>query len=605
MFFIQIFLFLSSAWSQEVQLPPIQIQSHNDALATSRSVEWPVVIEKPKAAINLPQPDDTLNAFNGLQVRTQGSPTFSIRGSAQSGRALVLYDHIPLNFASGFGAPRIFLAKETLDQVLLVKGPASLFYGSQAMSGAVDFIPRKYRESELNINFSDTDESFLPGRGSLAHQSYQLATPLYQSKKTHMQSSVFYEDDDGQFPFQGRNQSGIRQFNSQNLARGTFSSETQWNNIHLKFNALGGQQIIQSPGPTNFVRLTRQETKGGLFSVTPHIFFNDETSLRSRLSYLKSDSEFFENNVTTYSNQETTILQNEWIYDFDRHTKLQFFADFFFHELDSSFAGDNLKQDNTEIGPFLSFKSLDSLTHQVGGRFLVRNEKLLPTASTHWITSMADTWVSYSQGFRNPTLFDLFANDPTFVGNPNLVAESSEQVELGIKKPYLSHGLQWDLRFFHIEYDEFIESREQTPGVFTRLNQGSGFSRGLDLDLGWHWAFLKFDMNYNYLDTKNRSENRSFRISPRHQLALNGSYDWKNYLFQVQNIHWYKAFDVIGNQAVELEDWQQWNFYIHWQALKKTRVSLGLVNAFNEAKELTLNYPEPQRKYWIQLQQRF
>ncbi len=600
-----VFLLSFLGWAEKVELSTIEIKANKFKAEATRSVEWPIKVETVTPAILLPQLDDAINSTNGVQTRTQGSPTFSIRGSAQSGRALVLYDHIPLNFASGFGAPRIFLPKENLETLLVVKGPSSLFYGSQAMAGAIDFVSKTYDKPEININFSDTNESFLPWRqGSLAHQSYQLATPLYQSSRTRFQTSFFYEDDDGQFPYQNESQSGVRQFNASNLSRITLKGVHKRENWRWDFNTIMGRQITQSPGAVTFPLQTRQENEGLLVSLSPHVFLTDEQSLKSRLTFLKSEAEFLENNVETYTHQTTGILQNEWVQNWGRWTKLQVFADAFFHRLTSSFSGDNLTQDNFEAGPFLSFQFLEQVTHQVGGRYLFSNDKFLPTASTHVYFSNMDSWVAYSEGFRNPTLSDLYSQSPSFVGNVDLRPETSHQWEVGLKnrKPF---NLQWEFRLFHIEYENFIESFELSPGVFSRANRGGGYSRGLDSSLEWQSGWVRPQLVYNYLDSKSRELNRPFRLSPRHQITLGTNLVFSNFQLQIQNTHWYDTIDVGLNQSVALEDWQQWNFFLHLLSKRSFRVSLGLINAFNEGKQLTLNYPEPQRKYWIQIHQSF
>ncbi len=592
-------------FSKTVELSPVEIEAPQSETQSSRSVQWPVTPQKLTPAVLLPQWDDAINSTNGLQTRTQGSPTFSIRGSAQSGRVLVLYDHTPLNFASGFGAPQIFLPKETLQQINVIKGPSSLFFGSQAMSGAIDFISKEYQTPELNINFSDTNESFLPWRkGSLAHQSYQLATPLYSSARSHWQSSFFYEDDDGQFPFQNNNASGVRQFNAQNLSRLVLKGSHQREHWRWDFNSILGRQILQSPGAVTLPLPTRQESDGVLVSLTPQVFFNDQSSLKSRFTFLKSEAEFKESNTPSYTHLTTGLWQNEWVYDFNQKTKLQFFADAFFHRLDSSFSGDDLKQNNFEAGPFLSFQLFENFTHQIGGRYLSNSGQFLPTVSTHFLFQSVDSWISYAEGFRNPSLSDLYSLSPFFVGNSDLDPEQSKQWEMGVKNQN-PQNLGWEVRLFQIEYQNFIESFEVSPGVFSRANRGSGYSRGLDTSLQWQRGWVRPEASYNYLDTRSRDLNRPFRLSPRHQINIGSSFLFSSFQFQIQNTHWYDSIDVSLNQAVPLQDWQQWNLFFHYMDSEKFRVSLGLINAFNQGKQLTLNYPEPQRKYWLQIHQSF
>ncbi len=599
------FTFISHATTLE--LPNVLVEGDPEKNESTRSIQWPVYKEKPKTSINLPQPDDALNAVNGLQVRTQGSPTFSIRGAEQTGRTLVLYNHIPLNFSSGFGAPRIFFPKETLSHVNLLKGPSSLFYGSQAMAGAIDFIPQKYSRPVFVANFSDTNESFLPWReGNLAHHSWQLASPLINGKRNFLQTSLFLEQDDGEFPYQTENSSGVRANNSQKMMRTVFNGESHLDRISINYDMILAKQNSISPGPTNNPFKTDQENTGGLLSITPHYFFTDQTSLKSRATYLFSNAEFTESGNFSYTDQITYILQNEFIHDWNSRTQLQFFADAFFHEMDNSFVGDNLKTENFELGPFLGFYSFDFLKHQIGGRYLTRGSRFLPSLSTHFYEDSFDLWLSYSEGFRNPSLNDLYAESPFFVGNSNLSPEKSSQYELGIQATQSNpYDLFWELRFFHMEYQNFIESFEISPGVFSRANRGEGYSRGIDLKLSKAWAQWVGEVNYNYLETQNRQLDRPFRLSPKHQISWSVTKQWDSFQLQIQNTHWYEAFDISNNQAVELEDWQQWNFFLFTQITSNAQVNLGLVNAFNEGKVLALNYPEPQRKYWLQLKYQF
>lgn len=589
-----------------VVLPPVTVRSDPTRLESTRSVRWPVIEENLSPALLLPQSDDALNSLNGIQSRTQGSPTLSIRGSAQSGRSLVLYDHIPLNFSSGLGVPRLFLPKETLKSVVIVKGPASLFYGSQAMSGAIDFVSKKYLRPEININFSDTNESFLPWRrGGVGQQSYQLATPLLQTQHTHIQASLFYEDNDGQFPYQSKNISGVRDFNAENMSRLVIKGYHQEKDLRIDFNSILGRQIQQSPGSVISPLPTRQQTTGTLASISPHLFLSSQQSIKSRLSFMKTEAQFLESSTPSQNNQTTLIAQNEWIYDFNPTAKLQFFADVFSHRLDSSFIGEDLTRTSAELGPLFSFFSYKKLQHQVGGRYLLRYKKLLPSLATHYFFNKKDLWISYSEGFRNPTLSDLYANSPYFKGNTSLQAETSHQFELGIKSQNPRSQLSWDLRLFHIQYQNFLESFQLSPSVFSRRNQGSGYSQGLDLEIKKSSAFWDLVFSYNHLKTHNQSYDRPFRLSPQDQLTFTNVFKWKSLHLQVQNTHWYKTYDIYNNEVVALPDWQQWNFFLNLWLSPKTRLGFGLINAFNASKQLTFNYPEPQRKYWLQIHKQF
>ena len=656
---------------KELDLPPIFIKPEG-LYEQTRSVKWPSSLKPSPSILNLPQMDSGLNSLGGVQIRSQGSPVFSLRGSSQSGRALVLFNDTPLNFASGFGPPVILLPKEMIGSVSIIKGPASLFYGSQAMGGSFNFIPKIYKTPQVVISLSETDKSFLPWeRGGLGHYNLQIASPLIQTKKDFLQISLFSENDDGQFPYRhnqsvkkrgkeatahqfshryspsknqkktttraradsppkpfpslGRHQnlygrkensirtSGVRHFNGNRLLRAVLNGENQWKGkLKLNYDGIIGKQKRQSPGPVNNPIKTEEESFGGLISLTPHYFFNDWQSLRSKISYLQIHSEFKEHGAEktgvdskTFNKQRTWILQNEWIMDFDSLTQIQIFADHFNHQLDNSFAGSGLEQGSFEVGPLFSFHSLFNLKHQIGGRYLVQRNYFLPSMATSLSFKNYKSWVSYSKGFRSPTLSDLYSQSLFFKGNPHLKPEESEQYELGFKQKGES-PFDFDLRFFYMAYKNFIESVSISPGVFSRQNQGQGYALGFDMDLSYLYGPLKTHLNYNFLETRKRSTGWAFRLSPRHQISWGGFYRFRNMELEIRNIHWYKTFDIYNNKNIELGDWQDWNLLLHGHFLrKKIKLSLGLINAFDQAKQLSLYYPEPQRRFWLQLSLKF
>jgi outer membrane receptor protein involved in Fe transport len=597
--------FVTNIWAQTpLELPPLQVQ-HSSTANEPRSIEWPVESRPSPSTLLLPQIDESLNTLNGLQARSQGSPTFSLRGSGQSGRALVLYNDIPLNFASGFGPPLIFLPKETVGQITVVKGPASLFYGSQAMSGSINFQSTKLQQAQVVATLSDHDESFLPWRkGSLAHNSLQFATPIWQSARHHYQISVFNETDDGQFSFRTQESSGVRQFNAQNLSRLVMEGESHWHKLYLATHAILGRHIRQSPGPVNQALPTREETEGLLLSATPHYFFDHQWSLKSQLSYMDSQSEFRDDFGPTQTQTSSLIIQNELIYEWSKNSRMQFFVDGFQHRLANTFLGEDQSQDQLELGPFLSFQPQWSpLVYKVGGRYLPQFQRFLGTAAVHHPLQHGELWLSFAEGFRNPSLSDLYSDSPFFVGNPNLNPEISQQWELGWNHIKNWQTLLWqqEVRLYHIQYLDFIETFEINPGLFSRQNQGRGWARGLDWESSLGWGDNRAYAHYNFLDTRNQQNLQPFRLSPRHQFAvgLDKRVAGKVY-FETQNVQWLSNHDIINNQVVKLRDWSQWNFFLRWQLQKNMGLRVGLVNAFDEQRELSLNYPEPGRRYWMQ-----
>ena len=88
---------------------------------------------------------DLLRTLPGLAVAQSGSPgkvaSLFVRG-ASSAQALVLYDGVPLNDPVLGAYDWSSLATEGLERIEVVRGPFSALWGSSAMGGVIQLVPR-------------------------------------------------------------------------------------------------------------------------------------------------------------------------------------------------------------------------------------------------------------------------------------------------------------------------------------------------------------------------------------------------------------------------------------------------------------------------------
>jgi outer membrane receptor protein involved in Fe transport len=109
-------------------------------------------------------PDDVLRQVPGFQLfrRTSGraaNPTaqgVSLRGVGASGasRAVVLYDGVPLNDPFGGWVYWGRVPREGLGRVEVLRGASSALYGSGALGGVVQFVPRRAEGARLRFETS-------------------------------------------------------------------------------------------------------------------------------------------------------------------------------------------------------------------------------------------------------------------------------------------------------------------------------------------------------------------------------------------------------------------------------------------------------------------
>ncbi|MFL6257262.1 MAG: TonB-dependent receptor [Pyrinomonadaceae bacterium] len=108
--------------------------------------------------------DDVLRQVPGFQLfrRTSSraaNPTaqgVSLRGVGASGasRAVVLYDGVPLNDPFGGWVYWARVPREGLGRIEVLRGASSALYGSGALGGVVQFVPRKTGNTQLRLETS-------------------------------------------------------------------------------------------------------------------------------------------------------------------------------------------------------------------------------------------------------------------------------------------------------------------------------------------------------------------------------------------------------------------------------------------------------------------
>ena len=119
---------------------------------------------------------------------------------------------------------------------------------------------------------------------------------------------------------------------------------------------------------------------------------------------------------------------------------------------------------------------------------------------------------SYGTGFRFPSLYEMYfvyaANSNSL---PFVKAENSESFDLGIEQSFSEYGLNFDLTYFNIKYDNVLEGwkdNNSSGAAYTTQNaDGIVKSQGLELMSGWRASDkLNLNLNYTYTSTYDGAE---------------------------------------------------------------------------------------------------
>jgi len=131
-------------------------------------------------------------------------------------------------------------------------------------------------------------------------------------------------------------------------------------------------------------------------------------------------------------------------------------------------------------------------------------QRFNPMAGLTWIAADADpevvVYFSYSEGFRSPTVFELFAFAP-FSSNPDLEPPTSRTFELGTRAN-LGKYLAGTLALFQTDVDDeiFFVVTDPTTGGGINENVDKTRRRGIELTLrGQYGGVVDGFLNYSYI----------------------------------------------------------------------------------------------------------
>jgi vitamin B12 transporter len=481
---------------------------------------------------------DALRSSPGVMVvqsgRRGGVTSLFVRGG-ESDYTKVLIDGVPANDAGGaFDLSDV--TTDSAERVELVRGPQSALYGSDAMSGVLQFVTRR--------GASRTPELELIGEGGSFAFNRQLARLAgaggafdYAASFSHLRTDGRDRNDD----YQSRTAAasvGYR-FREQTQLRVTLRNENSGAGV-------AGATARYFPDPDERIRRRRLATSARL---------DDQTTRRwhQSLAFV-----FSENNQESFdpaaqdltrpaTPPDTFFAFNDFSSYFKNHQRrrgLRYQSDVvlprgnlltagvdYEHEravFDSGFAGRNrVAPDRTNTGVFLQnqFAYADRLVLNAGLR-VEDNRADVPASLANILKSLGSAAVggevgfgtvvvpkvalavtarrgaegfgatrfraSYGEGIKAPTLVEAFSPSQFFLGNPTLRPERARSFDLGVEQLFWRDRVRVEATYFENRYRDQIAfvgdpatfgGPVKTPaGVLTHfVNNDRARARGLEL----------------------------------------------------------------------------------------------------------------------------
>lgn len=510
----------------------------------------------------------TERSLLGFGVGTGGSGSISMRGisSSPNTSVLVLIDgHPQYQGIFGHPLPDAYVASD-VEKVEIIRGPASILYGSNAMAGVINMITKKQTAEGLKSSWG---ASF----GSYNTQKF-YGTLGYKKDKWNVFVSANHDQTDG-----------IRENTDFNISNG-YSKVGYEISKHININAdfSIAQYNANDNGPIQ----------------TPAPFNIDITRGKAALS-LDNKFENADGSFKIYHNFGEHIL-SDGFQSTDRNSGLMLFETFRFFGNNSITVGADFKQYGGTANRGLAANQLKTvnelalyaytqqllfkkMTLSAGLRLennSVYGNELIPLLGLSYVYNSNTSFkASVSKGFRSPTIMEMYLYAP----NADLLPERMMNYEISWLQSVPGNKLQLELTAFAVNGENLIQI---VPPVTMRQNTGTFSNKGIEFS-GKYLINknLMIHGNYSFVDF-----HKPVLAAPRQQANLSVNYNYKIWNFNLSAQHIDQLYTRILPTEVT-ESYTLLNVRVSVKPLKMLDIFVMANNLLNQQYEINYGYPMP------------
>lgn len=559
-----------------------------------------------------------------------GSTTLRIRG-AESDQTVVLIDGVKINDPSQASGGFNFadLLTNEYAQIEVLRGPQSTLWGSQAIGGVVNIVtpvPEGPLSGAMTAQGGSHETGFV--RGHLQAGDERFAWRVAGDYLTTDGISAFDRDRGG------REHDGYRHvgFN----ARGIY---------HITDNASAEVRSTWSDGRSEFDGFPAPAFS---FADTPEYGDTEELVTYAGLNLTAFDG-LLENRIgfsytdTDRRNIDPSSRVPVTFDSYGRNKRWEYQGTLLFSDAISAIVGlESERSELSSVSPTtfdpaptplkgdvqldsayaqLTITPIEALTLSAGARYDDHDtfgSHTTSRASAAWsVTSSTILRTSYGEGFKAPTLFQLYSQ----YGNLNLDAEQAKAWDAGVEQRLFANKVTVAATYFHRDttdmidfvscFDDVVPARctTQPDGYYDNVQKAR--SKGVELSLAAQVTErLAFNANYTSMDSENvarGSDNfgRSLPRRPDETANAQVSYEWPLGLTTAVAVqHAGRSYDSVSNATV-LDGYTLVDFRASYAVSKSLEVFGRIENAFDENYETIRRYGTLGRTFYGGVRQSF
>ena len=540
----------------------------------------------------------TSRGVMGYGVSDGAAGGISLRGlSGGNGRLMVIIDGHP-QYAGIFGHPISDSYQSLLaDRVEVLRGPASVLYGSNAMGGVVNIVTRKMHEDGVKTDLH-------AGYGSYNTLETELTNRIRKGRFSSVVSGSYNRTDGHRDNMQFEQYGGY--------AKLGYDLTVNWNTYAdvnvTHFNAtypgpvsaplLEGDQRI-TRGVASFALENKYERTSGALSVFYNWgkhWINDGYTPSAGESPQDGRFNSFDNMMGMSLYQSTQFFKgNRITFGFDW---FRYGGEAWTEYVKGENAGtrsDLVDKYENEVAGYVDFR-------QDISRWLTLNAGLRvdhhSRVGTEWIPQAGVAFhlpkdmelkASATKGFRYPILREMYMFPPQ---NPDLKPESMWNYEIAFSQQLLGGRLHYGLNLFYIDGKNLIMTLPNPNGGMLNQNSGAIDNAGVELQAAYRinrcWSV---DANYSYLHMKS-----PVIAAPEHKLYAGANFTkgrW-NVSSGIQYIA--GLYTAVGDNP-QTEDFVLWNVRGSFRATEWLSVWARGENLLAQRYEINAGYPMPKATF--------
>ncbi len=497
----------------------ISVVNRNEIEESSESALLPVLSER------IPGMFVTQRGVTGFGVASGGTGGITLRGAGGSPttQVLVLIDGHPQYMGiMGHHLPDAYVASD-VEKVEVIRGPASILYGSNAMGGAINIITRKQNEEGWNAN----------GRlmyGSYNTQKYMANAGLKKGKFNGF-LSLNHDRTDGH-----RTNSDFSITNGYAKAGYRVSDRIQvWGDVSLAGYKAQNPGTELNPMIDNIADIFR-----GVASATIENNY-DRTNGAFKFFYNFGDHKINDGYAEGKAPKDYLFRSEDHNYGI---TWYQIFRPFQGNMLTVGFDfknfGGHAWNTFTDAGP--DDYLVDKTSNEIAGYLIAQQtlfNKLTVNAGlrmensdifgVEWVPQAGLSYRPYrhtvvkasvAKGFRSPTIRELYYKASWAGANPDLQPERMINYELSVGQAFFERRLSAELTGYIADGSNMIQMQTDADGKQKNMNTGDFKNAGVELSVKWDVVRnLRIQGNYSYLNSE-----KTVLYAPRRQTFLSASY---------------------------------------------------------------------------------